>query len=114
MALALCWAYQDLNSTGLSDIKVTDLIEHRVHVIPGARPYAARYRRRTSPEQDEFIVRLSMRAFNARLGPCIRGASRPGMLHRAWLSTLTKNSGLRLTTGVSTKSRSGPHRQGGG
>lgn len=54
-ALALCWVYRDLNSTGLSDIKVTDLIEHKVHVIPGAQPYTARYRRRTPPEQDAFM-----------------------------------------------------------
>ena len=55
-ALELCWTYRDMDSTGLDMLRVTDLVTHTATVREGARPYAARCRRRTNREEEEFMT----------------------------------------------------------
>jgi hypothetical protein len=52
-----CWTYRDMDSTGLDTLRITDLVTHTVTVREGARPYAARCRRRTNQEEEEFMTR---------------------------------------------------------
>ena len=54
-ALELCWTYRDMDSAGLDTLRVTDLVMHTVTVREGAKPYAARCRRRTNREEEEFM-----------------------------------------------------------
>jgi hypothetical protein len=56
--LALLYYYRHLNSTNLRDHPMTDLVQHRIRLKPGTKPYAARSQKRYSPHQEWWMRKL--------------------------------------------------------
>ena len=56
--LELLYAYRHLNGSDLTNLPATDLITHRVRMVPGTRPYSARSQRRWPPHLEWWLNKL--------------------------------------------------------
>ena len=51
----LVWLYQDVFANSLNEIATTDLVEHKINLKPGARPYYCPGLKRFPPQELKFI-----------------------------------------------------------
>lgn len=56
--LQTLYKFCHLNVTKLSDIHVTPLIQHHLHLVPGTKPYAVTRQRRLAPHKQRWIQKL--------------------------------------------------------
>ena len=56
--LQLVYQYRHLNGTGLIDLPPTDLITHRVTLVPGTKPHAVRFQKRWPPQKEWWLRKL--------------------------------------------------------
>lgn len=56
--LQLLWQYRHLNREDLTDLPCTDLITHRVRIVPGTRPASAKSQKRWPPHTEWWLRKL--------------------------------------------------------
>lgn len=56
--LQLIYTWRDLNGSDLSKLPQTDLIQHRVRIKPGTKPFAIKHARRNTPLKEYWLRKL--------------------------------------------------------